>query len=65
MHLKRAFVTAIRDRQNKAVYTHRPEGNRVLDERVAFIMTNLMEEVMRSGTSGRSAINRIQGPRRW
>ena len=51
VHVKRAFVTSIRDRGNKVVYTHRPQGNQVLDERVAFIMTNLMEEVMRSGTA--------------
>jgi penicillin-binding protein 1B len=51
VHMKRAFVTSIRDRQNKLVYTHQPQGNAVLDERVAFIMTNLMEEVMRSGTA--------------
>ena len=62
VHLKRAFVTAIRDRQNKVVYTHRPEGNRVLDERVAFIMTNLMEEVMRSGTAAGARSNGFKVP---
>jgi penicillin-binding protein 1B len=51
VHMKRAFVTSIRDRRNQVVYTHQPQGNPVLDERVAFIMTNLMEEVFKSGTA--------------
>ncbi|HYP09554.1 MAG TPA: PBP1A family penicillin-binding protein [Bryobacteraceae bacterium] len=51
VHIERAFVTSIRDRKNKVVFTHQPKGSPVLDERVAFIMTNLMEEVMRSGTA--------------
>ena len=51
VHVKRRFVTSIRDRGNHVVYTHQPQGNPVLDPRVAFIMTNLMEEVMRSGTA--------------
>lgn len=51
VHVKRSFVTSIRDRKNRVVYSHQPQGNPVLDERVAYIMTNLMEEVMRSGTA--------------
>lgn len=51
VHVKRSFVTSIRDRENRVVYTHQPQGNQVLDERVAYIMTNLMEEVLRSGTA--------------
>jgi penicillin-binding protein 1B len=51
IHVKRSFVTSIRDRTNRLVYTQQPQGNQVMDERVAFIMTNLMEEVMRSGTA--------------
>ena len=51
VHVGRSFVTSIRDRSNRVVYTHQPQGNTVLDERVAFIMTNLMEEVLRSGTA--------------
>jgi penicillin-binding protein 1B len=51
VHVQRAFVTSIRDRRNRVVFNHQPKGNRVLDERVAYIMTNLMEEVMRSGTA--------------
>ena len=51
VHVKRSFVTSIRDRMNRLVYTHQPQGNVVMDQRVAFIMTNLMEEVINSGTA--------------
>lgn len=51
VHVKRSFVTSIRDRTNHVVYTQQPQGNQALDPRVAFIMTNLMEEVIRSGTA--------------
>ena len=51
-HVKRHWVTSIRDRANKRVYLHKPEMNRALDERVAYIMTNIMEDVMRVGTAG-------------
>jgi len=51
IHVKRSFVTSIRDRTNRLVYTHQPQGNVVLDQRAAFIMTNLMEEVINSGTA--------------
>ncbi|MEJ7609320.1 MAG: hypothetical protein WKF37_24365 [Bryobacteraceae bacterium] len=44
-------MSAIRDRNNRAAFNYAPRENRVLDERVAYIMTNLMEEVMRSGTA--------------
>lgn len=50
-HVKRHWVSAIRDRRNNTVYTNKPEQNQVLDPRVAYIMVNLMEDVMRSGTA--------------
>jgi penicillin-binding protein 1B len=52
LHVKRHWVTAIRDQANKVVYNQKPETNRVLDERVAYIMTNIMEDVVRAGTAG-------------
>lgn len=51
LHLERSFVSSIRDRRNQVVFTHQPQGNQAIDERVAFLMTNLMEEVLRSGTA--------------
>lgn len=52
VHIKRNWVNTIRDGANKVVYTNQPETNRVLDERVAYIMTNLMEDVVRAGSAG-------------
>ena len=51
VHVPRSFVSSIRDHNNKVVYNHQPQGNQVLDDRVAFIMTNLMEEVIKTGTA--------------
>jgi penicillin-binding protein 1B len=52
VHSKRFWAAAIRDRSNKDVFVHKPVTNRVLDERVAYIMHNIMEDVVRSGTGG-------------
>src|SRR3954451_19194860 len=35
-HLKRSFVSLIRDRQNRTVFQSKPEQNQVLDPRVAY-----------------------------
>jgi penicillin-binding protein 1B len=50
-HVDRYWVSAIRDRANRAVFTHQTKENQVLDPRVAYIMVNLMEDVMRYGTA--------------
>jgi penicillin-binding protein 1B len=50
--VKRHWVSSIRDRMNRRVFLHKPEANRALDERVAYIVTNIMEDVMRVGTAG-------------
>ncbi len=43
-------VSLIRDRSGTILYSHKIERKQVLDPRVAFLMTSLMEEVLRSGT---------------
>ena len=45
------WIQGIRDGANQVVYQHKPSANSVLDPRVAYIMIDLMEEVMRSGTA--------------
>ena len=49
-HLKRSLVSMIRDRQNRTVFQSKLEQDQVLDPRVAYIMTDLLSEVLRSGT---------------
>ena len=41
----------VRAQDGKAIYNNKTEERTVLDPRVAYLMTNLMEEVMRSGTA--------------
>ena len=45
-----AFISSIRD-QSAELYHHQPEMSRVLDPRVAFVMVDMLQEVMRSGTA--------------
>jgi len=45
-----AFISSIRD-QSAELYHHQPEMRRVLDPRVAFVMVDMLQEVMRSGTA--------------
>lgn len=46
-----AFIAAIHDRNGMELYRHNPETKRVLDPRVAFLMVDMLQEVMRSGTA--------------
>jgi penicillin-binding protein 1B len=48
--VKPNWVSLIRDRQGTVLYSHKPERRQVLDPRVAYLMVNLMQEVLRSGT---------------
>jgi penicillin-binding protein 1B len=49
-HLKRHWLQSIRDRNNRRVFAEIPEENQVMDPRVAGIMTNILEDVVRYGT---------------
>lgn len=50
LYVKPNFISMVRAQNGGPIYVHRPEARRALDPRVAYLMTNLMEEVMRSGT---------------
>jgi penicillin-binding protein 1B len=50
-HVKRHWITTIRDGKNRSVFRHTPETNQVLDPRAAYIMTNILEDVVRAGTA--------------
>lgn len=49
-HVRHTFISLIKDRKNNTVFTAKPEQNQVIDPRVAYIMVDLMSEVVRSGT---------------
>ncbi len=50
MYVKPNWISLIRDQQGTVLYSQKPVRRQVLDPRVAYLMTNLMQEVMRSGT---------------
>ena len=51
VYIKPSLVHLVRSQEGKTLLKGKPEGKRVLDPRVAYLMTNLMEEVLRSGTA--------------
>jgi penicillin-binding protein 1B len=45
------FISQTRDSKGDLVYHHQPQTTRVLDPRIAFLMVDMLQEVMRSGTA--------------
>ncbi len=50
--VKPNWVSLIRDRNGNVLFSSTPDKRSVLDPRVAYMMTNMMEEVLRTGTGG-------------
>jgi len=50
-YVKPNFISMVRDDKGKVVHKSKIEDKQVLDPRVAYLMTSLMEEVLRSGTA--------------
>jgi penicillin-binding protein 1B len=50
-YVKPDFVSLVRTQDGKVIYKRKIEEKQVLDPRVAYLMTDLMEEVLRSGTA--------------
>ena len=49
-YVKPQLLVSVQDEHGGEVYHEKPETRQVLDPRVAFMMVNMMEEVIRSGT---------------
>jgi penicillin-binding protein 1B len=49
--LKPSFLSLVRDDKGKVVYKNKTGDKQVLDQRVAYLMTSMMEEVLRTGTA--------------
>jgi penicillin-binding protein 1B len=49
--IKPTMISLVRDKDGKTAFKNKIEAKPVLDPRVAYLTTNLMEEVMRSGTA--------------
>ena len=50
-YLKPSFLSMVRAQDGKIVFKNKVEEKQVLDPRVAYLTTSLMEEVLRSGTA--------------
>jgi penicillin-binding protein 1B len=48
---KPGYIDSIRDQQGRTVYQNQPQDKPAIDPRVAYLMTNMMEEVLRTGTA--------------
>ena len=51
VYVKPNWVTTVRAQNGSIVYQNKPEIRPVLDPRVAYLMVNMLEEVLRSGTA--------------
>ena len=49
-YTKPTWIHSIRDAESHTIFSNKPERRQVLDPRVNYLMVNLLEEVMRSGT---------------
>ncbi|MEO8373378.1 MAG: transglycosylase domain-containing protein, partial [Candidatus Solibacter sp.] len=50
-YLKPTFLSMVRSQDGKVVFKNKVEEKQVLDPRVAYLTTSLMEEVLRTGTA--------------
>ncbi len=48
--MKQNGIREVRDQDGKTIWQYKPVSREILDPRVAYMVTNLMEEVVRSGT---------------
>lgn len=51
VYVKPSFLNLIRSQEGQVVYKNQAERKQVLDPRVAYLMTSMMEEVLRTGTA--------------
>ena len=47
---KPGYIDSIRDQQGHTIYQNQPQDKQAIDPRVAYLMVNMMEEVLRTGT---------------
>ncbi len=48
--VKGGFIKSIRDAQGKSIFASQPDRKQVIDPRVAYLVENMLEEVLRTGT---------------
>ena len=50
VYVKPSMLATVRSHLGRVIYQHAPETRQALDPRVAYLMVNMMEEVLRTGT---------------
>jgi penicillin-binding protein 1B len=50
MYVKPSMLAMVRSHEGQVLYRHTPESHPALDPRIAYLMVNMLEEVLRSGT---------------
>lgn len=61
-YVKPSLLAMVRSHEGRVLYQHSPEEHRALDPRVAYLMVNLLEEVMRSGTAAGARARGFRAP---
>jgi penicillin-binding protein 1B len=61
-YVKPAMLASVRSREGQVLYTHSPETRPALDARVAYLMVNMLEEVLRSGTGAGARTRGFRAP---
>jgi penicillin-binding protein 1B len=51
VHVQPSMIAMLKEPGGKVMYTAKPETKRILDPRANYLLVNLLEEVMRSGTA--------------
>jgi penicillin-binding protein 1B len=51
VYVKPSFLSLVRSQDGRVLYKNKVERKQALDPRVSYLVTNLMEEVLRSGTA--------------
>lgn len=51
--VKPYFISQVRDAPGRALFRHQPEEKEVLDPRVAYVITHMLQGVINEGTAGR------------
>ena len=51
VYVRPSLISQVKTRDGSVIYSHTAETRQVLDPRVAYLMVNLMEDVMNSGTA--------------
>ena len=62
MYVKPAILALFRSPEGQVLYRHSPEAHPALDPRVAYLMVNMLEEVLRSGTGAGARARGFRAP---